>query len=79
MGGYSTYRTKELYVTSGWYEKYSTDGSTYTYAKEEEFLLKPMNCPHHCEIYNMKTFQLPRGYKDMLGTVWNLCGQSGEL
>ena len=73
---------KELYVTSGHYAKYGEDSfQPITTPKEgEEFLLKPMNCPHHCEIYNHK----PYSYKDLpkrfaeFGTVYRY-EQSGEL
>lgn len=73
---------KELYVTSGHYEKYGKDSfqPITTPAEGEEFLLKPMNCPHHCEIYKNK----PRSYKDLpiryaeFGTVYRY-EQSGEL
>ncbi len=73
---------KELYVTSGHYEKYGKDSfkPIQTPAEGEEFLLKPMNCPHHCEIYKTK----PRSYKDLpiryaeFGTVYRY-EQSGEL
>lgn len=73
---------KELYVTSGHYEKYGKDSfqPIHTPAEGEEFLLKPMNCPHHCEIYKSK----PRSYKDLplrlaeFGTVYRY-EQSGEL
>jgi threonyl-tRNA synthetase len=73
---------KQLYVTSGHYEKYGKDSfqPIHTPQKGEEFLLKPMNCPHHCEIY--KSF--PRSYKDLplrlaeFGTVYRY-EQSGEL
>ncbi len=73
---------KELYVTSGHYEKYGEDSfqSIKTPKLDEEFLLKPMNCPHHCEIYNYK----PYSYKDLpkrfaeFGTVYRY-EQSGEL
>ncbi len=73
---------KELYVTSGHYEKYGEDSfQPITTPKDgEEFLLKPMNCPHHCEIYNNK----PYSYKDLpvrfaeFGTVYRY-EQSGEL
>ena len=73
---------KELYVTSGHYEKYGKDSfrPIKTPHEGEEFLLKPMNCPHHCEIYKTK----PRSYKDMpvrlaeFGTVYRY-EQSGEL
>jgi threonyl-tRNA synthetase len=73
---------KHLYVTSGHYEKYGDDSfkPIHTPQEGEEFLLKPMNCPHHCEIY--KTF--PRSYKDLpirfaeFGTVYRY-EQSGEL
>jgi threonyl-tRNA synthetase len=73
---------KELYVTSGHYAKYGKDSfqPIHTPAEGEEFLLKPMNCPHHCEIYKSK----PRSYKDLpirlaeFGTVYRY-EQSGEL
>ena len=73
---------KELYVTSGHYAKYGADSfqPIHTPAEGEEFLLKPMNCPHHCEIYKTK----PRSYKDLplrfaeFGTVYRY-EQSGEL
>ncbi len=73
---------KELYVTSGHYEKYGEDSfqPIKTPNEGEEFLLKPMNCPHHCEIYNSK----PWSYKDLpkrfaeFGTVYRY-EQSGEL
>jgi len=73
---------KELYVTSGHYEKYGEDSfqPIHTPKDNEEFLLKPMNCPHHCEIYNNK----PYSYKDLpvrfaeFGTVYRY-EQSGEL
>jgi threonyl-tRNA synthetase len=73
---------KDLYVTSGHYEKYGADSfqAIKTPHEGEEFLLKPMNCPHHCEIYNSS----PRSYKDLplrfaeFGTVYRY-EQSGEL
>ncbi|TYA77289.1 threonine--tRNA ligase [Seonamhaeicola marinus] len=73
---------KELYVTSGHYAKYGEDSfqPINTPKDDEEFLLKPMNCPHHCEIYN--SFQW--SYKDLpiryaeFGTVYRY-EQSGEL
>ncbi|MGB0357426.1 MAG: threonine--tRNA ligase [Flavobacteriaceae bacterium] len=73
---------KELYVTSGHYEKYGADSfqPIHTPADGEEFLLKPMNCPHHCEIYNAS----PWSYRDLpirlaeFGTVYRY-EQSGEL
>jgi len=73
---------KELYVTSGHYAKYGADSfqPINTPAEGEEFLLKPMNCPHHCEIYKAK----PHSYKDLpiryaeFGTVYRY-EQSGEL
>ena len=73
---------KELYVTSGHYEKYGADSfqSIKTPKDDEEFLLKPMNCPHHCEIYNAKPFsykELPKRYAEF-GTVYRY-EQSGEL
>jgi threonyl-tRNA synthetase len=74
--------SKELYVTSGHYEKYGADSfqPIKTPNEGEEFLLKPMNCPHHCEIFKVK----PRSYKEMpvrlaeFGTVYRY-EQSGEL
>ncbi|MCE3296169.1 MAG: Ser-tRNA(Thr) hydrolase [Crocinitomicaceae bacterium] len=74
--------SKELYVTSGHYEKYGADSfqPIKTPDATEEFLLKPMNCPHHCEIFKSK----PRSYKDLparfaeFGTVYRY-EQSGEL
>lgn len=73
---------KQLYVTSGHYEKYGKDSfqPIHTPDEGEEFLLKPMNCPHHCEIYKTK----PRSYRDLpirlaeFGTVYRY-EQSGEL
>ena len=73
---------KELYVTSGHYAKYGEDSfqPIHTPKDNEEFLLKPMNCPHHCEIFNTK----PYSYKDLpvrfaeFGTVYRY-EQSGEL
>ena len=73
---------KALYVTSGHYEKYGKDSfqPIHTPDEGEEFLLKPMNCPHHCEIYKLK----PRSYRDLpirfaeFGTVYRY-EQSGEL
>jgi len=73
---------KDLYVTSGHYEKYGADSfqPIKTPAEGEEFFLKPMNCPHHCEIYKSK----PHSYKDLpiryaeFGTVYRY-EQSGEL
>jgi threonyl-tRNA synthetase len=74
--------SKELYVTSGHYAKYGADSfqPIHTPDEGEEFLLKPMNCPHHCEIYKTK----PRSYRDLplrlaeFGTVYRY-EQSGEL
>jgi threonyl-tRNA synthetase len=74
--------SKSLYVTSGHYEKYGKDSfqPIRTPDEGEEFLLKPMNCPHHCEIYKTK----PRSYRDLpirlaeFGTVYRY-EQSGEL
>jgi threonyl-tRNA synthetase len=74
--------SKSLYVTSGHYEKYGKDSfqPIHTPDEGEEFLLKPMNCPHHCEIYKTK----PRSYRDLpirlaeFGTVYRY-EQSGEL
>ncbi|OUR92420.1 threonine--tRNA ligase [Flavobacteriales bacterium 34_180_T64] len=73
---------KELYVTSGHYAKYGEDSfqPIHTPNEGEEFLLKPMNCPHHCEIYNAKPFsykELPKRYAEF-GTVYRY-EQSGEL
>lgn len=73
---------KDLYVTSGHYEKYGEDSfqPILTPHEGEVFLLKPMNCPHHCEIYKTA----PRSYKDLpiryaeFGTVYRY-EQSGEL
>ena len=73
---------KALYVTSGHYQKYGEDSfqPIHTPHEGEEFLLKPMNCPHHCEIYKAR----PRSYKDLpiryaeFGTVYRY-EQSGEL
>jgi threonyl-tRNA synthetase len=73
---------KELWVTSGHYAKYGKDSfqPIHTPEEGEEYLLKPMNCPHHCEIYKF----LPRSYKDLplrfaeFGTVYRY-EQSGEL
>ncbi len=74
---------KDLYVTSGHYAKYGKKDSfqpIHTPFEGEEYLLKPMNCPHHCEIYRSK----PRSYKDLpvrlaeFGTVYRY-EQSGEL
>lgn len=74
--------SKELYMTSGHYEKYGADSfqPIQTPAEGEEFLLKPMNCPHHCEIYNAKPWSyrdLPKRYAEF-GTVYRY-EQSGEL
>lgn len=73
---------KELYVTSGHYEKYGEDSfqPIKTPKEGEEFLLKPMNCPHHCEIYNNSQWSykdLPKRYAEF-GTVYRY-EQSGEL
>ncbi|MBW8201817.1 threonine--tRNA ligase [Flagellimonas abyssi] len=73
---------KELYVTSGHYAKYGEDSfqPIRTPKEDEEFLLKPMNCPHHCEIYNSHPFSykdLPKRYAEF-GTVYRY-EQSGEL
>lgn len=73
---------KQLYVTSGHYAKYGKDSfqPIHTPEEGEEFLLKPMNCPHHCEIYRA----FPRSYKELplrlaeFGTVYRY-EQSGEL
>jgi len=73
---------KNLYITSGHYEKYGADSfqPIKTPQEGEEFFLKPMNCPHHCEIFKSK----PRSYKDLpvryaeFGTVYRY-EQSGEL
>ncbi|MBK0402854.1 threonine--tRNA ligase [Adhaeribacter sp. BT258] len=74
--------SKQLYVTSGHYDKYGADSfqPIRTPNEDEEFFLKPMNCPHHCEIYKTK----PRSYRDLplrlaeFGTVYRY-EQSGEL
>ncbi|MCB9064487.1 MAG: threonine--tRNA ligase [Chitinophagales bacterium] len=74
--------SKQLYVTSGHWEKYGEDSfrPITTPQEGEEFMLKPMNCPHHCEIYKSQ----PRSYKDLpvrfaeFGTVYRY-EQSGEL
>jgi threonyl-tRNA synthetase len=74
--------SKDLYVTSGHYAKYGEDSfqPIKTPSDGEEFLLKPMNCPHHCEIFKAR----PRTYKDLpvrfaeFGTVYRY-EQSGEL
>ncbi len=73
---------KELYVTSGHYAKYGEDSfqPIETPKEDEEFLLKPMNCPHHCEIYNYRQWSykdLPKRYAEF-GTVYRY-EQSGEL
>jgi len=73
---------KELYVTSGHYAKYGADSfqPIRTPKEDEEFLLKPMNCPHHCEIYKSASFSykdLPKRYAEF-GTVYRY-EQSGEL
>lgn len=73
---------KQLYIISGHYAKYGKDSfqPIHTPEEGEEYLLKPMNCPHHCEIYKVK----PRSYKDLplrmaeFGTVYRY-EQSGEL
>lgn len=73
---------KQLYITSGHYEKYGKDSfqPIKTPQEGEEFFLKPMNCPHHCEIYKSR----PHSYKDLpirfaeFGTVYRY-EQSGEL
>ena len=73
---------KQLYVTSGHYAKYGKDSfqPIHTPHEDEEYLLKPMNCPHHCEIFKSE----PRSYKDLpiryaeFGTVYRY-EQSGEL
>jgi threonyl-tRNA synthetase len=74
--------SKQLYVTSGHYEKYGKDSfqPIHTPEEGEEFMLKPMNCPHHCEIYKAS----PKSYKDLpvrfaeFGTVYRY-EQHGEL
>lgn len=73
---------KELYVTSGHYAKYGADSfqPIHTPKEGEEFFLKPMNCPHHCEIYNVKSYSykdLPKRFAEF-GTVYRY-EQSGEL
>ena len=74
--------SKDLYVTSGHYAKYGKDSfqPIHTPQEGEEYMLKPMNCPHHCEIFRSS----PRSYKDLplrfaeFGTVYRY-EQSGEL
>ena len=74
--------SKELYVTSGHYAKYGKDSfqPIHTPQEGEEYMLKPMNCPHHCEIFR----SAPRSYRDLplrfaeFGTVYRY-EQSGEL
>ena len=74
--------SKELYVTSGHYAKYGKDSfqPIHTPQEGEEYMLKPMNCPHHCEIFRSS----PRSYRDLplrfaeFGTVYRY-EQSGEL
>ena len=74
--------SKQLYLTSGHYEKYGADSfqPIHTPKEGEEFLLKPMNCPHHCEIFGHR----PRSYRELplrigeFGTVYRY-EQSGEL
>jgi threonyl-tRNA synthetase len=73
---------KELYVTSGHWDKYGADSfqPIKTPNEGEEFLLKPMNCPHHCEIYKTSQWSyrdLPKRYAEF-GTVYRY-EQSGEL
>ncbi|WP_379952638.1 threonine--tRNA ligase [Dokdonia sp. R78006] len=73
---------KELYETSGHYAKYGADSfqPIHTPNEGEEFLLKPMNCPHHCEIYNSRPWsykELPKRFAEF-GTVYRY-EQSGEL
>jgi len=73
---------KDLYVTSGHYDKYGEDSfqPIHTPKEDEEFLLKPMNCPHHCEIFNSKPLsyrELPKRFAEF-GTVYRY-EQSGEL
>ncbi|HEY0090981.1 MAG TPA: threonine--tRNA ligase [Flavobacterium sp.] len=74
--------SKELYVTSGHFAKYGADSfqPISTPQEGEEFMLKPMNCPHHCEIYNVRPWSykdLPKRYAEF-GTVYRY-EQSGEL
>ena len=73
---------KDLYITSGHFAKYGEDSfqPINTPAEGEEFLLKPMNCPHHCEIYNTRPYsykELPKRFAEF-GTVYRY-EQSGEL
>ena len=73
---------KDLYITSGHFEKYGSDSfqPIESPAENESFLLKPMNCPHHCEIYKAKPWsykELPKRYAEF-GTVYRY-EQSGEL
>ena len=74
--------SKELYMTSGHFQKYGSDSfqPIGTPTEGESFLLKPMNCPHHCEIYNARPWsykELPKRYAEF-GTVYRY-EQSGEL
>ena len=74
--------SKELYMTSGHFQKYGSDSfqPIETPTEGESFLLKPMNCPHHCEIYNSRPWsykELPKRYAEF-GTVYRY-EQSGEL
>ena len=74
--------SKELYMTSGHFQKYGSDSfqPIETPSEEESFLLKPMNCPHHCEIYKARPWsykELPKRYAEF-GTVYRY-EQSGEL
>ena len=73
---------KDLYITSGHFQKYGSDSfqPIESPAENESFLLKPMNCPHHCEIYKSKPWsykELPKRYAEF-GTVYRY-EQSGEL
>tara|TARA_B100001758_G_C18408424_1_gene613865 strand:+ start:167 stop:2116 length:1950 start_codon:yes stop_codon:yes gene_type:complete len=73
---------KDLYITSGHFQKYGSDSfqPIESPAENESFLLKPMNCPHHCEIYKAKPWsykELPKRYAEF-GTVYRY-EQSGEL
>jgi threonyl-tRNA synthetase len=66
-----------LYKTSGHFEKYGADSfqPISTPQEGEQFMLKPMNCPHHCEIYNAT----PHSYKDLASTGWLSLEQSTDM
>ena len=73
--------SKKLYETSGHYEKYGEDSfqPIKTPNDNEEFLLKPMNCPHHCEIYNSQQWSYRDLPKDLQNSEVYRYEQSGEL